>query len=519
MSLGALLTGDRTRLIADGRGPSSDDEQDPAAIVLGGLSADEARDVRELAAHVREVLTGYRSGSEEIALAGEPRADFAAGVPMMSRYRVKAVELGLCERQVRRLVKRYGECGAAGLVPGRRRGDRRVDERWVATAMQVMVEHTDESKPSESAVIYLTAKRLELEYGVGVVKEPSRATAYRVLEELEQQWPTFKKPTKRNRDIAGRPKRPYRKLRATRPGEYLILDTTPLDVFAFDQVTLEWVRVELTIAMDWYTRCVVALRLSPWSTKAVDVGAVMFRTFQPLPAGEDWPDYAVWPAHGIPREVIIDPAQFDSTGKPAATPALNPEAIVIDHGKIYVSDHVTSVCQRMGISIEPVHVREGREKGPLERFFRTIREGLLQFLPGYKGPDINSRGLDVESHAFFYIDELEAIMRYWVATYYHHKRHESLRDPDRPKKEMTPAQMFTHGITRAGYIEAPRDPQLAYEFLKVEPRIIHPYGVRRMNLKYGGESASCAADSAPRQSTLPKSHFRARNLIVLLVGL
>jgi hypothetical protein len=140
----------------------------------------------------------------------------------------------------------------------------------------------------------------------------------------------------------------------------------------------------------------------------------------------------------------------------------------------------------MGISIQPVHVREGREKGPLERFFRTIREGLLQFLPGYKGPDINARGLDVEAHAFFYIDELQEILRYWVATYYHHRPHDSLRDPKRPEVKMTPAQMFTHGITRAGYIEAPRDPQLAYEFLKVEPRIIKHDGVQRRNLKYGG---------------------------------
>jgi hypothetical protein len=33
-----------------------------------------------------------------------------------------------------------------------------------------------------------------------------------------------------------------------------------------------------------------------------------------------------------------------------------------------------------------------RDKGPVERFFRTLREDLLQALPGYKGPDIFSRG-------------------------------------------------------------------------------------------------------------------------------
>jgi hypothetical protein len=42
---------------------------------------------------------------------------------------------------------------------------------------------------------------------------------------------------------------------------------------------------------------------------------------------------------------------------------------------------------------------------------------------------------------------------------------------------MSPAQMFEHGIARAGYIEAPRDPCLAYEFLRVEWRTIQHYGI------------------------------------------
>jgi len=71
---------------------------------------------------------------------------------------------------------------------------------------------------------------------------------------------------------------------------------------------------------------------------------------------------------------------------------------------------VTSVYRRLGISIQPARLRTGRDKGPLERFFRTLREGLLEALPGYKGPDVYSRGLDPEGDAFFFLDELEAII-------------------------------------------------------------------------------------------------------------
>ena len=96
-------------------------------------------------------------------------------------------------------------------------------------------------------------------------------------------------------------------------------------------------------------------------------------------------------------------------------------------------------------------------KGPLERFFRTVREGLLQYLPGYKGPDINSRGLDVEGHAFFYIDQLEAIVREWIAAVYHHTpspqpvRHASSQGDDDSGADVRPR----YGSSRL-YRGAPR---------------------------------------------------------------
>ena len=62
---------------------------------LAGLSDGEMTAVCERAAHLREMLTGYRSGSPEHALPGEPRAAYASGVSLMERYRAKAAELGV----------------------------------------------------------------------------------------------------------------------------------------------------------------------------------------------------------------------------------------------------------------------------------------------------------------------------------------------------------------------------------------------------------------------------------------
>jgi len=489
VSLRELLAGERARVIPDLPGPSSDDPDELASVVLAELTESEREAVLERAAHVREVLTGYRSGNAELAGEGEPRAQFDPSLPLTGKYESKAAELGVSLRTIKQWVADFRGRGEAGLARTSARHVNplgRVDDRWTETALEVMAEHTDQSRPSRTMVIDRANARVVARFGEDVVQVPSRATAFRVLAELERHLPTFRLSTKRNRDIADRPAQVYGKLRPARPGEYMLMDTTRLDVFGFDPVTLRWVQAELTVAMDWYTRCITGIRLTPVSTKAVDAAATLFQAYRPTPAGRDWPAHAVWPEHGVPRSVLIDRNAITGPIVGVASPVIVPETIVVDHGKIYVSEHLTSVCNRMGVSIQPARLRTGRDKGPVERFFRTIREDLLQALPGYKGPDVHSRGLDPESEAFFYLDELEAIIREWVGLVYHQRPHDGLVDPHLPALRMSPAAMFEHGIRRAGYIEAPRDPHLAYEFLATKWRTIQHYGVEIGSRRYSG---------------------------------
>lgn len=161
----------------------------------------------------------------------------------------------------------------------------------------------------------------------------------------------------------------------------------------------------------------------------------------------------LWPEHGIPRSVLIDVTALEGPMRSAASPALVPATVLVDHGKVFVSEHLTSVCRRLGISVRPARLRMGRDKGPLERFFLTLREDLLQGLPGYKGPDLHSRGERPKGKAFFFLHELEAIIREWVACVYHHRPHTSLVDPGVPGLRMSPAAMFEHGLRPASHSE------------------------------------------------------------------
>ncbi|MGC7299774.1 transposase, partial [Mycobacteroides abscessus subsp. massiliense] len=88
----------------------------------------------------------------------------------------------------------------------------------------------------------------------------------------------------------------------------------------------------------------------------------------------------------------------------------------------------------------------------------------------------------------FYIDELEAIIREWVATVYHRQPHNGLLDPHLAGLALSPAAMFEHGVARAGFIEVPSNPDLAFEFLKTEWRTIQHYGIELHSMVYNGSA-------------------------------
>ena len=157
-----------------------------------------------------------------------------------------------------------------------------------------------------------------------------------------------------------------------------------------------------------------------------------------------------------------------------------------------------SACARLGISVQPARVYQATDKGPLERWFRTLGEQLLAALPGYKGPDVYRRGKDPEQQAFYFLSELEQIVRRWTADCYHRQPHEGLCVPEVPGLEVSPLEMFAHGMAGPGYLQVPARDDLVFDFLKVVWRTIQHYGVEIGGLRYDG-----AALNAYRNRTSP----------------
>src|SRR3546814_4627513 len=75
-----------------GRSPD-DDESQPLMLVWSDATESAQAAAHERADHVREVLTGYRSGSREIAREGEPRFEYHPQRSLGERQTAKAKEL------------------------------------------------------------------------------------------------------------------------------------------------------------------------------------------------------------------------------------------------------------------------------------------------------------------------------------------------------------------------------------------------------------------------------------------
>ena len=212
-----------------------------------------------------------------------------------------------------------------------------------------------------------------------------------------------------------------------------------------EPVTGRWLPVELTVAMDLFSRCILGLRLTAISTKSADVANVLYQS-----CDRKRPRASLLAVSRRAVNVLIGTEEPDGVhqervgGRPATLPG-------DDRGRprqaLPVGPPARCVCAAgdLGAAGDP---HKPTDKPTLERFFRTLRESLLEHLPGYKGPDVFSRGKRRGEAAFYYVAELEQIIREWVATVYHHSAHDGLARPGAPKSQFSPAEMFEVGLAR-----------------------------------------------------------------------
>ncbi|CRK55296.1 possible transposase [Alloactinosynnema sp. L-07] len=425
-------------------------------------------------AHLVEVETGL---PPDVGPGVLPRPGYDPQTTTLAeRQRVKAGELGVGFRTIELKRARYTAQGLWGLVDQRAARTFEVtgqaDARVVEVLRELITGETDASTGTRSRLIRRAVKRVEELHGVGVVPMPGRTTFYALVDRLSAGRHTFGSAATR-RQLANRPDTAFTPTLASRPGEQVQIDSTPIDVMvlAADGVP---VRADLTIAVDVATRTICAAVLRPVGTKAVDAALLLARMLVPEPMRPGWSSALRMSASRLPHRRLVD---IDARMREAAArPVIVPDQVVIDHGKVFVSDTFTRACGRLGISIQPARKDTPTDKGVVEATFDAIKTLFAQHCAGFKGANVQQRGRAVAAE--WTLEELQDLLDEWLIVGWQHRPHDALRDPHAPRRMLTPNERYTALVAVSGYLPLPLTGTDYLELLPVKWRAINDYGIR-----------------------------------------
>ncbi|MFD9394891.1 transposase [Streptomyces sp. NPDC060000] len=433
--------------------------------------------------HIREVETGWPhpEGSRE---GDRMREEYDIGRwTLAQREAAKAREMttlgfgAVAPTTVQRMRLVFRKQGLWGLVDKRavpvrgRRPTGYADERVVSAVLEALRRQRGRSKGTVKGLQVLVGQILEETYGHGVVELPSRSSFYRLVSVLA--------------DPADRPGGAARTATASarassslvvlRPGEQVQIDTTRLDIMAvLEDGSLG--RPELSIAVDVASRSILAAVLRPHGTKAVDAALLLAEMAVPRPARPTWPVALQLSRAEVPYERMLSLDQRLEGA--AARPVIVPETIVVDRGKIYISESFVAACETLGVSVQPAPPRRPQAKGVVERTFGSINDLFCQHVAGHTGSSVVRRGRDTAAEAQWTIPQLQDFLDEWIVCGWQNRPHEGLRHPVLPKTALTPNQMWAALIAVCGYVPVPLSGADYLELLPVRWQPITERGIR-----------------------------------------
>ncbi|WP_397517774.1 Mu transposase C-terminal domain-containing protein [Rhodococcus oxybenzonivorans] len=434
-----------------------------------------------LEAHVTEVLDGIPITEGGAGRAPRPEYDITR-TTLRQRELAKIGELARSERPMslevfQRYRRRYAATGLEALIdkrPVRRTSPTgRVDDRYVDALRHALAANTTASTGTATRLKRAVDQAVRAEHGDETVPIPSQQTFNRLLGRLrEARHATGSARTRRS--LAHQPEGPFGTVVATRPGEWMQIDSTPFDVaIRLDEEVNG--RVELTGLVDVATRTIAAAVLRP-TTRAVDASLLLAKAMTPEPMRPGWPQAVSMAYSALPYQVM---RQVDARLENAATrPVIVPETIVYDHGSVYLSSTFHSACRTFGINAQPAHEDTPTDKPIVERTLESVKTLFAQYITGYLGDSVEHRGVDPDQQAVFSLIEMQDLLDEWIVTSWQNRPHDGLRDPLNPQRVLTPNEKYAALLTVAGYVPVPLSPDDYIALLPSTPRVINSYGIK-----------------------------------------
>lgn len=428
--------------------------------------------------HILEVLDGLPPDAPAGTV---PRPEFdPERNSLAQRERAKAAELTaaghtMTASGIKQRRQRYQRDGLVGLADGRSAKQMPAFGRVAPAVVEAMREAIEETAEASSKTIgFVVWRATEIlnarEDAEGV---PSERTLYRLFDRLAAGTHATGSATTR-RSVNARPTGPFGEVPACAPGEWMQIDSTPLDVLVrLEDGIAE--KVELTAMIDLATRSLAAVVLRP-TTKAADASALLARSITPETMRPGWSEALRMSRSAMPHRRLL--ALDERLEHAAAKPVIAPDTIVCDHGKVFISNNFRASCRYLGISLQPTHKASPFEKGAIEKTLGSVATLFAQFVAGYTGRSVDRRGRGLENGPLWSLPELQSLLEEWTVAVWQNRPHDALRDPDSPKRAFSPNEKYATLLESCGYVPAPLSGEDYIELLPERWQAINAYGIR-----------------------------------------
>jgi len=341
--------------------PNGRDKADRTVFDL--IAPDKQEATNQALAHVLEALTGFQSGDESKPLTGEPRKEYdPATVPLMLRYQNKADEMkAICERIGPKASKRAGidklskgsimrkagvwkQTHSVGALVDRRHVRPKTGPRVredLAEHLWDVVSEVERHFQGKSRVTVET-RHLQLCLEARRTGFPlDQLPGYDAYRKLRNAWFDGDGARMKYQRSGSTLPNQMVSVKASRPGEQVMLDTSPFNVMVKDGLWGDPVMAILTLAVDVCSRAIVGWTFTLTSDKAVDVAMVLRNVMTPLYMREGWNSDAEWHYPGVPANLFVPDGRYLLAGKPF----FEIETAIVDHGSVYVNHHLIDLCQ------------------------------------------------------------------------------------------------------------------------------------------------------------------------------
>ncbi|MEU9712600.1 Mu transposase C-terminal domain-containing protein [Streptomyces sp. NPDC047967] len=481
-------------------------EQMTDASRLSLLSEADSQLVRDWERHLREIDDGLPPDADEGAV---PRPGYDPHLfTVRQRLALKAAEMktlgfkhasaGTIERR-RRAYQARGVFGLIReIVPGSPWG--RTDERVVKLLLAEVKAGLGESDGDASRLYDRLQAAVQREYKAEYDQlMVSRATFYRLLKRLDVSVDALHWPTDRRLDEANGAVPPYTPTIARRLGEQVQIDSTGLDVIAVGDDGRP-VQVELTAAIDVASRTIIGAmivpkvpgrgprgrRLGGRATRSFDAVLMLAQALAPMPARPGWSPQALAEHSEMPYADLVacDPRMAGA----AARPVIRPRMVVVDHGKIFNSEHFDDVCRMLHVKVRPARERTATDKAIIESTFNAIKRRFSQHVAGYTGSDLRRRGKHVTDGPLWSLNELQDLLNEWIALDWQQKPHDGLRSPFLPGLTISPNRMYATLVAAEGHVPLTLTPHENRKLLPFQHLKVTDKGVRIGNRTYNSEA-------------------------------